>query len=158
MCITNANKNLYLGKLSISFFFFLANMFAKPFRVKSNTQMKGSDKKKLKSEVRKKFPTFFAAPASESSVDPIDDVITPKDDVTVSKVYTFSGESYLVYYQLKNPIFFEPEKEKGNLHPTVYTLWKCPNLLPAVTTHPLVHEKLANGADLVTVFLMLSYK
>jgi hypothetical protein len=37
-------------------------------------------------------------------------------------------------------------------------LWKCPNLLPAVTTHPLVHEKLANGADLVTVFLMLSYK
>jgi translation initiation factor 2D len=51
--------------------------------------------------------------------------------------------------QLKNPIFFEPEKERGNLQPTVYTLWKCPQLLPALTTHPLVHEKLANGADLV---------
>ncbi len=84
-----------------------------------------------------------------NAVDPIDEVITPKDDVTVSKIYTFSGESYLVYYQLKNPIFFEPEKEKGHLYPTVYTLWKCPNLLPAVTTHPPVLEKLTNGADLV---------
>ena len=31
-------------------------MFLKPFRVKSNTQMKGSDKKKLKAELKKRFP------------------------------------------------------------------------------------------------------
>jgi translation initiation factor 2D len=124
-------------------------MFAKPFRVKSNTQLKGSDKKKLKLEIRKKFPEYFSAPATDVATDPIDAVMTPKDDITVSKVYTYSGESFLVYYQLKNPIFFEPEKDRGNLHPTVYTLWKCPNLLPALTTHPLVQEKLANGADLV---------
>jgi hypothetical protein len=37
-------------------------MFAKPFRVKSNTQLKGSDKKKLKLEIRKRFPAFFFAP------------------------------------------------------------------------------------------------
>lgn len=30
-------------------------MFHKPFRVKSSTQMKGSDKKKLKAELKKKF-------------------------------------------------------------------------------------------------------
>lgn len=32
-----------------------AKMFHKPFRVKSSTQMKGSDKKKLKAELKKKF-------------------------------------------------------------------------------------------------------
>jgi hypothetical protein len=47
-------------------------MFAKPFRVKSNTQMKGSDKKKLKAEVRKKFPDFFSA----STGDDYDDMTT----------------------------------------------------------------------------------
>ena len=126
-------------------------MFCKPFRTKSNTQLKGSDKKKLKAEIRKKFPKVFAVPESNSGPDPLDDVITPKDEVTVSKVYTFSGDSYLVYYQLKNPVFFEPEKDRGNLLPTVYTLWKFPDLMPALTTHPLVLEKLANGADLVTM-------
>ena len=40
-------------------------MFAKPFRVKSNTQMKGSDKKKLKAEVRKKFPEFFSTSSGD---------------------------------------------------------------------------------------------
>ena len=105
----------------------------------------------MKAEIRKKFPAFFSASADASALDPVDDVIAPKDEVTVSKVYTFSGESFLVYYQLKNPIFFEPEKEKGNLYPTVYTLWKCPTLLPALYTHPPVLEKLANGADLVTL-------
>ena len=82
-------------------------MFAKPFRVKSNTQLKGSDKKKFKLEVRKKYPDFFPVPESDTGPDHIDDIITPKDDVTVSKIYTHTGESYLVYYQLKNPIFFE---------------------------------------------------
>ena len=134
---------------------FVCSMFCKPFRVKSNTQLKGSDKKKLKAEIRKKFHGF-AVPESHPGPDPIDDVITPKDEVTVSKVYTFSGESYLVYYQLKNPIFFEPEKDRGNLLPTVYTLWKCPYLMPALTTHPLVLEKLANGADLVKMISFFS--
>ena len=30
-------------------------MFHKPFRVKSSTQMKGSDKKKLKADLKKKY-------------------------------------------------------------------------------------------------------
>jgi hypothetical protein len=94
--------------------------------------------------------------------------VSPKDEITSSKVYTFSGESFVVYYQVnqtvisfshskkcllkfqsKNPIFIEPEKEKGNLIPTVYTLWLRPELLPTLTTHPPVVEKLQNGADLM---------
>ena len=31
-------------------------IFTKPYRVKSNTQMKGSDKKKLKAALKKTFP------------------------------------------------------------------------------------------------------
>ena len=79
-------------------------MFLKPFRVKSNTQMKGSDKKKLKATLKKHFPKL--------SDEDLNILLPTKDEIVVSKIYTFAEESVLLYIHGKNAVFFELEKEK----------------------------------------------
>ncbi len=117
-------------------------MFLKAFRVKSSSQMKGSDKKKLKADLKKKFPSL--------TDDSLNALIPNKDEVVVSKVYTFGGDSLLVYYHAKCPLFFEFEKERGRVFPTVYALWRVPGLAPATfPTWSNVLPKIANGADLM---------
>ena len=115
-------------------------MFLKPFRVKSNTQMKGSDKKKLKATLKKHFPKL--------SEDDLNILLPTKDEIVVSKIYTFAEESVLLYIHGKNTVFFELEKEKI-FYPSVYTLWKSPDLLPCFTTWTPVMARIANGADLL---------
>jgi len=115
-------------------------MFLKPFRIKSNTQMKGSDKKKLKVSLKKVFPVL--------SDKDLDALLPTKNEIIISKVYTFAGDSVLFYVHGKNTVFFELEKDKI-VYPTVYTLWKYPKLVPSVTTWPPVMEKIANGAHLM---------
>ncbi|MPC20927.1 Eukaryotic translation initiation factor 2D [Portunus trituberculatus] len=48
----------------------------------------------------------------------------------------------------KEPLFFVLEKEK-KMYPTVYLLWRHPDLLHTFTTHPPVIGVLAGGADLM---------
>lgn len=115
-------------------------IFIKPFRVKSNTQMKGSDKKKLKASLKKSFPNL-------SDTD-LNVLLPTKEEIVVSKIFTFNEESVLLYIHNKNTVFFEMEKDKI-FFPTVYTLWKHPNLIPFLTTWPPVMSRIANGADLM---------
>lgn len=113
-------------------------MFAKPFRVKSNTVMKGSDRRKLKADISAAFPLL--------SADELSDLIPNKEELNVVKVYAHKGDSVTLYVLNKNPLFFELEK---CLYPTVYALWRFPSLLPAFTTWPQVLQKLSGGADLM---------
>ncbi|XP_036765689.2 eukaryotic translation initiation factor 2D isoform X6 [Manis pentadactyla] len=134
-------------------------MFAKAFRVKSNTAIKGSDRRKLRADVTAAFPTL--------GTDQISELVPGKEELNVVKLYTHRGEVVTVYVSGGNPILFELEK---NLYPTgkvnlvigllavsifwvslwaVYTLWSYPDLLPTFTTWPLVLEKLVGGADLM---------
>lgn len=115
-------------------------MFLKPYRVKSNIQMKGSDKKKLKAEVKKKFPVL--------SDEELTALLPDKEEVIMSKIYTHDGVSVLLYVHNKSPLFFVLEKDKV-FYPTVYTLWKFPKLLPSFPTWPAVTKNLSNGADLM---------
>ena len=133
-------------------------IFTKPFRVKSNTQMKGSDKKKLKASLKKSFPSL--------TDDQLSELLPMKEEIVVSKIFTFTEESILLYIHNKNTVFFEMEKEK-QIFPTVYTLWKIPDLYPTFTTMPGIQEilfflktfknhnfvavmpRIANGADLM---------
>jgi len=115
-------------------------IFIKPFRVKSNTQMKGSDKKKLKASLKKFFPNL--------SDDDLNALLPTKEEIVVSKIFTFNEESVLLYIHNKKTVFFEMEKDKI-FFPTVYTLWKHPNLIPYLTTWPPVMSRIANGADLM---------
>ena len=93
--------------------------FIKPFRVKSNTQMKGSDKKKLKASLKKSFQSL--------SDEDLNTLIPTKEEIVVSKIYTFNEESVLLYIHNKNTVFFELEKDKI-FFPSIYTLWKFPEV------------------------------
>ncbi|KAG8132054.1 putative Eukaryotic translation initiation factor 2D protein [Naja naja] len=113
-------------------------MFVKPFRVKSNTAIKGSDRRKLRNDVAAVFPTLTSEQLAE--------VVPMKEELNIIKIYTHKGEAVTVYANGKNPILFEMEKM---LYPTVYTLWSYPHLLPAFSTWPPVMHKLVGGADLM---------
>ncbi|XP_058396166.1 eukaryotic translation initiation factor 2D isoform X1 [Diceros bicornis minor] len=113
-------------------------MFAKAFRVKSNTAIKGSDRRKLRADVTAAFPAL--------GTDQVSELVPGKEEFNIVKLYAHRGDAVTVYVSGGNPILFELEK---NLYPTVYTLWSYPDLLPTFTTWPLVLEKLVGGADLM---------
>ncbi|KAM3841161.1 eukaryotic translation initiation factor 2D isoform 2-T3 [Vipera latastei] len=113
-------------------------MFVKPFRVKSNTAIKGSDRRKLRNDVAAVFPILTSEQLAE--------VVPMKEELNIIKIYTHKGETVTVYANGKNPILFEMEKM---IYPTVYTLWSYPHLLPAFSTWPPVVHKLVGGADLM---------
>ncbi|XP_067096201.1 eukaryotic translation initiation factor 2D isoform X1 [Osmerus mordax] len=113
-------------------------MFAKAFRVKSNTVIKGSDRRKLKTDIAAAFPSLSAEEVSE--------LVPNKEELNVVKVYAHKGDAVTLYVLHKNPMFFEVDK---HLFPTVYTLWRYPSALPTFMTWPAVLQKLIGGADLM---------
>ncbi|KAM9856378.1 eukaryotic translation initiation factor 2D [Aulostomus maculatus] len=113
-------------------------MFAKPFRVKSNTVIKGSERRKLKADIAAAFPSL--------SADELSELVPNKEEINVVKIYAHKGDAVTLYVLHKNPLFFELEKK---LYPTVYMLWRYPAALPTFRTWPLVLQKLVGGADLM---------
>uniref|UniRef100_A0A8C7STI0 Eukaryotic translation initiation factor 2D n=1 Tax=Oncorhynchus mykiss TaxID=8022 RepID=A0A8C7STI0_ONCMY len=113
-------------------------MFSKSFRVKSNTVIKGSDRRKLKADISTAFPSL--------SVEDLSELVPNKEELNVVKIYAHKGDAVTLYVLHKNPVLFELEK---CLYPTVYTLWRYPHVLPTFTTWPPVLQKLAGGADLM---------
>lgn len=97
-------------------------------------------RKRVRGDISKLFP----------HLEPEDllQIIPAKDEMTVAKVYTHSGESLVIYCVQKNPVFIEIFKE---LIPTVYTLWMFPGLLPVFRTFPPVFSKLKGGAGIFLV-------
>ncbi|XP_078806642.1 eukaryotic translation initiation factor 2D isoform X2 [Oryzias latipes] len=113
-------------------------MFSKPFRVKSNIVIKGSDRRKLKADLLSAFPSL--------SPDDISELLPNKEELNVVKIYAHKGEAVTLYVLQKNPLLFELDKR---LYPTVYLLWRYPALLPVFQTWPPVLQKLIGGADLM---------
>ncbi|XP_063811240.1 eukaryotic translation initiation factor 2D [Pseudophryne corroboree] len=113
-------------------------MFAKPFKARSNTAVKGSDRRKLRADVNSAFPSLTTENLSE--------LMPSKEELNVVKVYVHKGDAVTIYTHNRNPIIFELER---NLYPTVYALWCYPDLLPAFDTWPPVLEKMIGGADLM---------
>jgi len=113
-------------------------MFRKPFKVKSNVAIRGSDRRKLKEHVSKSFPLL---PTDEVSL-----LVPNKETMTVMTIFTHSETSVTCYCLHKNPVLFEVD---GILLPTVYTLWKHPHMLVSFKTPPNVFPILSGGADLM---------
>ncbi|XP_043932797.1 eukaryotic translation initiation factor 2D [Protopterus annectens] len=113
-------------------------MFTKPFRVKSNTAIKGSDRRKLRADVAAAFPSLSAEQLLE--------LVPNKEELNIARIYAHKGDAVTVYICHRKPTLFELEK---CIYPTVYTLWTCPDLLPIFTTWPAVLQKLTGGADLM---------
>ncbi|XP_051677230.1 eukaryotic translation initiation factor 2D isoform X2 [Oryctolagus cuniculus] len=82
-------------------------MFAKAFRVKSNTAIKGSDRRKLRADVAAAFPTL--------GTDQVSELVPGKEELNTVKLYAHRGDAVTVYVSGGNPILFELEK---NLYPT----------------------------------------
>ncbi|KAM9476111.1 eukaryotic translation initiation factor 2D [Clarias gariepinus] len=120
-------------------------MFTKAFRVKSNTVIKGSDRRKLKADVSAAFPSL--------SAEDLNELVPNKEELNVVKIYAHKGDAVTLYVLHRNPMFFQLEKQ---LYPTVYTLWRYPDLLPVFTTWPPVVQKLTGGADLMLPGVVLS--
>lgn len=112
-------------------------MFLKPFRIKSNTAIKGSERKKIRAAILEKYNITD----EDAAV-----IIPNKETMSVMKVFTHSGSTVFIYQLAENPVFFEVE---NHIYPTVYLLWLYPELLPAFETWPPVLENLKKGADLM---------
>lgn len=114
-------------------------MFIKPFKVRTHIQMKGSEKKKLKTRIQNKYPNI-------NEIE-LNNLICGKSCVCIIKATSFNETPVNIYTVDKRPMFFE--LQDNLLYPTVYTLWLYTDLVPIFTTHSGVLPKLSNGADLM---------
>ncbi|XP_037955634.1 eukaryotic translation initiation factor 2D [Teleopsis dalmanni] len=114
-------------------------MFLKPYKLKSNAPLKGSDVKLIKQRLEKSF--------SNLSDEKFQILIPQKSCISILKLITYNDFQTNVYCVNKLPMFFETEDNV--LAPTLYAVWLVPDLLPYFTTFPQVLPKLSNGADLM---------
>ncbi|KAI3464254.1 hypothetical protein Pfo_020917 [Paulownia fortunei] len=114
-------------------------MFKKAVEAKSQQRLSGADRKKLKRAIKERFPN-----ASDADIDVL---LPPKVEITVSKypnrvlVYGLEGDC---------PMFYDGDGRGSEIFPTVYALWKVPDLLPAfMLKGGEVSRFMLGGADLM---------
>lgn len=114
-------------------------MFKKNVDAKALQRLSGADKKKLRRTAKLRFP--------QVSDEDLDAILPPKVEITVTKypsrtlVYGIEGEL---------PMIFDIDGRGHELFPTVYALWKVPDLLPAFTLKGgEVSHFILGGADLM---------
>lgn len=110
-------------------------MFIKPFKPRGNIQLKGSDKKRLKSRILSAFPNL--------KDEELSNVLSNKSTVCSVKAVTHNEENVLIYTIDRQPFFFEIGTS-NRLIPTVYAVWKFPEIIPKFTTFPDVMTRLVN--------------
>lgn len=119
-------------------------MFVKPFKTKSNTQIKSTERKKLRSKIEAAF---------KLNEDDLNKLLPSKSTLNFVKLIVHTGQLITVYTCDRRPMFFEFSSDgddaKTVLLPTVYSVWILPELVPTYTTHPPVLPRLAGGADLM---------
>ncbi|EGN94711.1 hypothetical protein SERLA73DRAFT_77454 [Serpula lacrymans var. lacrymans S7.3] len=115
-------------------------MFKKPLgNLKTSAPLRSSDRRKLKQRVVQSF----SLSAEEG------DVLVP-DGLLSVKFNTYSDDPGVAYLAPGgDPLWFTIGKGSDDLIPTVYTLWKKPDLLPFLSTPSAVIPKLIGGADLM---------
>ncbi|XP_022901149.1 eukaryotic translation initiation factor 2D [Onthophagus taurus] len=113
-------------------------MFKKPFRVKSNTPIKSSERKSLKESIRKHLPLL-------SGTD-VDNLFPKKENASCMKIITSDNIIVQVYVVQKRAVAFE---YNSIIYPTVYVLWKYDNIALNFTTNSFVFSKISGGADLM---------
>lgn len=126
-------------------------MFVKPFKPKNNTQIKSTERKKLRSKIESAF---------KLGEDDLNKLLPSKSTLNQLKVIAYSGRLVTIYTCDRRPMFFEfspnGDETKTVILPTVYSLWILPDLVPLFTTHPAVLPRLAGGADLMLPGLFLA--
>lgn len=112
-------------------------MFRKCHKIKSNTKLRSSERKKFLTKVLENF---------KLNDDNISSLFPSKETVTNLKIISHSSDLISIYICQGTPLFFEHEE---NIYPTIFLLWQIPNLTPYIKVHSGVVPKLSNGADLM---------
>ncbi|KAJ2971627.1 hypothetical protein NUW54_g12462 [Trametes sanguinea] len=108
--------------------------------LKTSAPLRSSDRRKLKQRVLQSFPVLQPEEG---------DLLVP-DGVQSQKFSTHLEEPGVAYLSPEgDPLWFTIGKGSEELIPTVYTLWKRPDLLPFLSTPAPVVPKLISGADLM---------
>ncbi|GAQ79177.1 eukaryotic translation initiation factor SUI1 family protein [Klebsormidium nitens] len=116
-------------------------MFKKACPVHSSHRLSGADRKKLRRAMRDKFPT-----ASEEDLD----TILPAKGAAEVSVSKLANRSLLYGEDGGLPLLFDGDGRGHDIFPTVYALWKIPNLLPSFTLKGgEVSPYILSGADLM---------
>ncbi|CAF0740401.1 unnamed protein product [Didymodactylos carnosus] len=134
------------GPAVIMYRYCIVIMFRKDFKSKSHTQVKSSERKKLRTTLQHVYPSL-----DENA---LNSIIPSKEDFTSIKLMLSNGDDIYVYSKNKIPLFFIDKDEY--LYPTVYLLWEYPNMIQLkFHTHKEVFLKLLNGAELMLPGLIL---
>ncbi|KAG0045551.1 hypothetical protein BGZ83_009245 [Gryganskiella cystojenkinii] len=127
-------------------------MFKKPVAsLKSFSPLRSSDKRRLRDEILASFPVLKDMEPLQPENTPINALITP-DGLQSARFTSYIDEPGTLYTDADGtPLWFKISygKRDSIIVPTVYTLWKFPTLIPALTTWNPVVDKLRNGADLM---------
>ncbi|OSD03739.1 eukaryotic translation initiation factor SUI1 family protein [Trametes coccinea BRFM310] len=108
--------------------------------LKTSAPLRSSDRRKLKQRVLQSFPVLQPEEG---------DLLVP-DGLQSQKFSTHLEEPGVAYFSPEgDPLWFTIGKGSEELIPTVYTLWKRPDLLPFLSTPAPVVPKLISGADLM---------
>ncbi|XP_034948785.1 eukaryotic translation initiation factor 2D [Chelonus insularis] len=122
-------------------------MFLKPLKIKSNNQLKGTERKKLYEDILAAYPVL--------TDNQVQQLIPKKEALSLIKIVAYSGETCKLYCVSKVPMFFQFDQTAPLLYPTIYTLWQYPDLLYSFKTHEAVIAKLVNGASLMLPGIIL---
>ncbi|KAF6142217.1 hypothetical protein GIB67_037135 [Kingdonia uniflora] len=114
-------------------------MFKKAVEAKSQQRLSGADRKKLRRIAKERFVN-----ATDADIDLI---IPPKSEITAIK---FPNRVHVYGIEGGFPMLFDVDGRGADVFPTVYALWKAPNLLPAFTLKGgEVSHFIIGGADLM---------
>ncbi|MBA0827353.1 hypothetical protein Goarm_012138, partial [Gossypium armourianum] len=91
----------------------------KAVEAKALQRLSGADRKKLKRTIRDRFPR-----ASDADIDAL---LPPKAEITVSK---FQNRVHVYGVEGGFPLFFNVDGRGSEIYPTVFALWKLPEMLP----------------------------
>jgi translation initiation factor 2D len=112
-------------------------MFKKQIENLRLSLIKTSDKRKLKADIVKAFPSL--------TLDDLELIMPSKQDLYCGVA---SGSKQIIYLDShKEPLFFD--LYKGDLYPSVYALWILPPFLPTFEIHPDTFHFIQSGADLM---------
>ncbi|XP_022767929.1 eukaryotic translation initiation factor 2D isoform X2 [Durio zibethinus] len=114
-------------------------MFKKAVEAKAQQRLSGADRKKLRRTVRDKFPR-----ASDADIDAL---LPPKAEIIVAK---FQNRVHVYGVEGGFPVFFDVDGRGSEIYPTVFALWKVPELLPSfMLKGGEVSQFVIGGADLM---------
>ncbi|CAI7917247.1 unnamed protein product [Closterium sp. NIES-53] len=114
-------------------------MFRKPSDVRGKQRLSGADRKKLRRNIRDKFPG--------TTDEQLEAILPAKADVAVTRLL-----NRVLVYGLENglPMLFDCDGRGTEIYPTVFALWRVPDLLPSfLLTGEDVSRFLLSGADLM---------